>query len=163
MNVTCEYSRGYVAILVDRSIDAKGVISLPNGIVAEHGVLLYIRMDNGPEFISHALAAWAREMGVTLYFIDPASPWQNGKCESINSLLRDELLNGELFSSVTEARVLTQHYRETYNATRAHGSLGYLSPHEFLALHLSDQRTALTQSSKRRNFYAEKYLWSAAA
>ena len=76
MNVTCEYSREYLAILVDRSIDAKGVISVPNGIVAEHEVPVYIRMDKGPEFISHALAAWAREMGITLYFIDPASPWQ---------------------------------------------------------------------------------------
>ncbi len=163
LNVIDEYSREYVASLVDRSIDAKGVIAALDGIVAEHGVPAYIRMDNGPEFISHALASWAREMGVTLYFIDPGSPWQNGKCESLNSRIRDELLNGELFTSVTEARFLTQHYRETYNATRAHSSLGYLSPEEFLALRLSDQRTILTQSSKHRNFYAANYSAPAAA
>ncbi|KJE75346.1 integrase core domain-containing protein [Ferrimicrobium acidiphilum] len=100
---------------------------------------VYIRMDNGPEFISHALSNWAKEMSVTLYFIDPGSPWQNGKCESFNSRLRDELLNGELFTSVTEAQLLTNKYRHDYNRTRAHSSLGYLSPHEFLALDVTTE------------------------
>ncbi len=163
LNVIDEYSREYLASLVDRSIDAKGVTCALDGIVADHGVPVYIRMDNGPEFISHALASWAREMGVTLYFVDPGSPWQNGKCESFNSLLRDELLNGELFSSVTEAQVLCKRYRETYNATRAHSSLGYLSPHEFVTRDVKTQRMILTRSAKSRNFYADKHLWSAAA
>jgi putative transposase len=70
------------------------------------------------QFISHALENWAKEMSVTLYFIDPGSPWQNGKCESFNSRLRDELLNGELFTSVTEAQLLTDKYRHDYNRIR---------------------------------------------
>jgi len=85
LNIIDEYSREYLATtLVDRSIDAEGVISALDGIVAERGTPVYIRMDNGPEFISHALERWAKEMSVTLYFIDPGSPWQNGKCESFN-------------------------------------------------------------------------------
>lgn len=163
LNVIDEYSREDLATLVDRSIDAKGVISVLDGIVAEHGIPCYIRMDNGPEFIAHALAAWAKEMGVTLYFVDPGSPWLNGKCESFNSLLRDELLNSELFSSVTEAQFLAERYRENYNATRAHSSLGYLSPDEFSTLDVKIQRMVLTRSAKSRNFYAEGYLRSAAA
>ena len=97
-------------------------------------------------------------MGVTLYFIDPGSPWQNGKCESFNSRLRGELLNGELFTSVTEAQLLTNNYRKTYNGTRAHSSLGYLSRHEFLALDVKTQRLVLARSAKYRNFYAEIYF-----
>jgi putative transposase len=158
LNIIDEYSREYLATLVDRSIDADGVISALDGIVAERGTPVYIRMDNGPEFISHALSRWATEMGVTLYFIDPGSPWQNGKCESFNSRLRDELLNGELFTSVAEAELLTNQYRETYNHTRAHSSLGYLSPHEFLALDVRAQRMVLTRSAKYRNFYAENHF-----
>ncbi len=73
---------------------SQGVSVTFDGIAAEHGVPVFIKMDNGPEFISHALSNWAKEMGVTLYSIDPGSPWQNGKCESFNSRLRDELLNG---------------------------------------------------------------------
>ena len=67
------------ATLVDRSIDAEGVISALDGIVAERGAPVYIRMDNGYEFISHALECWAKEMGVTLYFIDPGSPLLSGQ------------------------------------------------------------------------------------
>jgi len=75
LNIIDEYSREYLDTLVDRSIDAEGVISALDGIVAERGTPLYIRMDNGPQFISHALEDWAKEMGVTLYFIDPGSPF----------------------------------------------------------------------------------------
>ncbi|WP_072792747.1 integrase core domain-containing protein [Ferrithrix thermotolerans] len=69
---------------------------------------------------------------------------QNGKCESFNSRLRDELLNGELFTSVTEAQLLTNNYHHDYNLIRAHSSLGYLSRHEFLALDVTTQRMVLT-------------------
>jgi putative transposase len=79
LNIIDEYSREYLATLVDRSIDAEGVISALDGIVAERGTPVYIRMDNGPEFISHALERWDKEMGVTLYFIDPGSPFPKWK------------------------------------------------------------------------------------
>jgi putative transposase len=70
LNIIDEYSREYLATLVDRSIDAEGVISALDGIVAERGVPVYIRMDNGPEVTSHALEDWDKEMGVTLCSID---------------------------------------------------------------------------------------------
>jgi putative transposase len=101
--------------------------------VAERGTPVYLIMDNGDEFISYSLERWAEEMGMTLYIIDSGSPWQNGKCESFNSRLRDELLNVELFSSVTEAQLLTNKGCHDYNQYRAHSSLGYSNPHEFMA------------------------------
>ena len=63
LNIIDEYSREYLATLVDRSIDAEGVISALDGIVAERGTPVYITMDNGYEFISHALECWAKETG----------------------------------------------------------------------------------------------------
>lgn len=158
LNISDEYAREHLATLVARSIDADGVISALDGIVAERGVPVYLRVDNGPEFTSHALERWANEMGVTLYFIDPGSPWQNGKCELFHSRLRDELLNGELFASVAEAQIWCERDRETYNHARAHSSLGYLSPHEFLALDVATQRMVLTRSARYRNFYAESHF-----
>ncbi len=56
---------------------------------------------------------------------------QNGKCESFNGKLRDELLSREWFSSVKEAQVITENWRNFYNTERPHSSLGYLTPLEF--------------------------------
>ena len=61
-------------------------------------------------------------------FIEPGSPWENGYVESFNSKLRDELLNGEIFATLTEARVLIKQWRQEYNYIRPHSSLGYRPP-----------------------------------
>jgi putative transposase len=61
-------------------------------------------------------------------FIEPGSPWENGYIESFNGKLRDELLNGEIFDTVTEARVITEQWRRHYNTLRPHSSLGYRPP-----------------------------------
>ena len=82
LNIIDEYSREYLTTLVDRSIDAEGVISALDGIVVERGAPVYITMYNGYEFISHALERWAKEIGVTLYFIDPGS--HPGRTESVS-------------------------------------------------------------------------------
>ncbi|WP_443026099.1 integrase core domain-containing protein [Sphingomonas sp. PB2P19] len=63
----------------------------------------------------------------TLY-IAPGSPWENGYNESFNGSLRDELLNGEIFYSLAEARVLIEAWRRHYNTIRPHSSLGYRPP-----------------------------------
>ncbi len=42
--------------------------------------------------------------------------------------LRDELLNGEIFYTLKEARVLIESWRRHYNAVRPHSSLGYRPP-----------------------------------
>jgi hypothetical protein len=76
-----------------------------------YGVLKHIRSDNGPEFVARAVRSWLARLGVQTLFIEPGSPWENGYIESFNGKLRDELLNGEVFSSVPEAKVLTDAWR----------------------------------------------------
>lgn len=88
-----------------------------------------------------------------LWLTTPGSPWQNAKVESLNGRVRDEMLNGELFESVTEAQILLDRYRENYNLFRPHSSLGYLSPKEFLALSVSLQRHVLARSSRGTYFW----------
>ncbi len=63
----------------------------------------------------------------TLY-IEPGSPWENGYCESFNSKLRDELLNGEIFYTLKEAQVLIERWRKQYNTFKPHSSLNYRPP-----------------------------------
>ncbi len=90
-----------------------------------------IRSDNGSEFIGQAVNYWLAEKGIKPIFIEPGKPWQNGKCESFNGKLRDELLSREWFSSVKEAQVVIEGWRRFYNSERPHSSLGYLTPLEF--------------------------------
>ena len=61
-------------------------------------------------------------------YIEPGSPWENGFCESFNSKMRDEFLNGEIFYSMKELRVLAERWRKHYNTVRPHSSLGYRPP-----------------------------------
>ena len=61
-------------------------------------------------------------------FIEPGSPWENGYVESFNGKLRDELLNREIFYTLTEAKVLVERWRNEYNTNRPHSSLGYRPP-----------------------------------
>lgn len=85
----------------------------------------HIRSDNGPEFIAKAVQDWIAAVGARTATISPGSPWENGFCESFNARLRDELLDGEIFYSLEEARVIIEGWRRHYNAVRPHSSLGY--------------------------------------
>jgi hypothetical protein len=82
-----------------------------------------LRSDNGPEFIALALREWIAAVGAKTAYIEPGSPWENGYCESFNSKLRDELLNGEVFFSVAEAQVLIEAWRRHYNRASEHPSV----------------------------------------
>ncbi|WP_179297021.1 integrase core domain-containing protein [Burkholderia ubonensis] len=63
-----------------------------------------IQVDNGPEFVSKALDAWAHEHGVKLQFIRPGKPVENAHIESFNGRLREECLNQHAFTSLDDAR-----------------------------------------------------------
>ncbi len=82
----------------------------------------------GPEFVARELRKWLAKTGAKTLYIEPGSPWENGYCESFNSKLRDEFLNGEIFYSLKEVRVLAERWRIYYNTERPHSSLGYRPP-----------------------------------
>jgi putative transposase len=139
LNVVDEYSREAIAIVVERSIDADGVVACLERLAVERGAPRYLRFDHGPEFIAGAVADWCRFNGTDTVFIDPGSPWQNGFVESFNGRLRDELLNGQLFDSLLEAKVIIEDWRIDYNLNRPHRSLRMLTPAEFAEAWLSIQ------------------------
>ena len=88
----------------------------------------HVRSDNGPEFVAKAVREWIAAVGARTAFIEPGSPWENGYCESFNGKLRDELLDGETFYSLAEARIIVEGWRRQYNTVRPHSSLGYRPP-----------------------------------
>jgi transposase InsO family protein len=67
-------------------------------------------------------------MGSKTAYIMSGSPWENGYCESFNGRLRDELLNGEIFYTLKEAKVIIEDWRNHYNTRRPHSALGYRPP-----------------------------------
>ena len=123
-----EYSRECLAIRADRHIRAVDVIETLMELMVTRGVPEQIRSDNGPEFTAHAIRDWLGKVGARTLYIQPGSPWENGYVESFNGKLRDELLDREIFYTLTEVQVLTEQYRQVYNRIRPHSSLGYRPP-----------------------------------
>ncbi len=134
LNVIDEFTREALAITVDRSIDADGVVAVLDRLAGERAAPTWVRFDHGPEFVAQAVNDWCRFNSAGSLFIDPGSPWQNAWIESFNGRLRDELLNSWHFDSVLEARVIIEDWRRDYNANRPHTAHGELTPTEF-ALH----------------------------
>jgi putative transposase len=128
LNIIDEYTRESLVIHVARKITAHDVLEVLTELFTTRGIPEYIRSDNGPEFVAEILREWLGRLGVKTMFIEPGSPWENGYIESFNGKLRDELLNGEIFDTITEARVLTERWRNHYNRIRPHSSLGYRPP-----------------------------------
>ena len=92
------------------------------------GIPEHIRPDNGPEFTAKAIRDWLNRLGIKTLFIEPGSHWENGYIESFNGKMRDELLNREVFYTLTEATVLIKQWRKEYNQVGPHSSLGYRLP-----------------------------------
>lgn len=126
-----EYTRECLALEVDRSITSERVLDVLVQLFLTRGVPGHLRCDNGPEFIAKAVRRHLEQTGVGTLYIEPGAPWENGYAESFFSRLRDELLNGEEFENLREARWFARRWRADYNEHRPHSSLGYLSPSEF--------------------------------
>lgn len=131
MTLEDEFTREGLAIKVDKSIRAKDVICTLAALFSERGTPMYIRSDNGPEFVEKALKKWLALQGTDTIYIEPGKPWQNGFIESFNSRLRDEFLNMEVFYTVKETQVKAEMWRQEYNRERPHSSLNYQTPREY--------------------------------
>jgi putative transposase len=130
LTVIDEFTREALAIDVAGSIRSRRVIDVLARLVSLHGPPKYLRSDNGPEFVSHAILRWITEAGIETALSDPGKPWQNGTDESFNGKFRDECLSVEWFRSRAEGTVVIEAWREHYNEIRPHSSLGYKTPIE---------------------------------
>jgi len=124
---TCES----LCIEIDSSLPSRRVIRALERIAEERGFPATMKFDNGPEFSSLAMLRWGAERNIKLHFIDPGKPTQNGKIESFNGRLRDEVLNEHWFLTLDQMRDVVETWRGRFNTHRPHGSLNYLTPAEF--------------------------------
>ena len=128
LNVIDEFTHECLAIRVERSLKSADVIDLLSDLFILRGAPCHVRSDNGPAFVAKAVQKWIGAVGAKTAYIMPGSPWENGFIESFNARLRDELLDGEIFYSLAEAKIIIESWRRHYNTVRLHGSLGYKPP-----------------------------------
>jgi transposase InsO family protein len=128
LNIIDEFTRECLAIRVSRKLKAVDVIDVLSDLFILRGIPGHIRSDNGPEFVAKVVREWITAVGAKTAYIEPGSPWENGYCENFNSKLRDELLKGEIFYTLEEAKVIIESWRRHYNTVRPHSSLGYRPP-----------------------------------
>ena len=106
-----------------------------------------VQVDNGSEFYSKAMDAWAHRFGVQLEFTRPGKPTDNGHIESFNGKLRDECLNVNLFYTMDETRRILDDWRRMYNEHRPHRALGNVTPNEFAKAVNQNQEAPTPNSS----------------
>ena len=145
LTVVDQWSRSSPILEPAFSIRGHDVATALDQAIGVHGAPRSIAVDHGTAFMSRALEDWAYPRGVALDFTRPGKPTDNGHIESFNGRLRDECLNMHQFTSLADAREKIEGWRCDYNAVRPHGSLGHLTPNEFIA-ERQGQRIAETDS-----------------
>jgi len=128
LNIIDEFTRECLGSIPRRKWRNHDVIEALADLILIRGAPEYLRSDNGSEFTARVIRTWLSSVGVITSYIEPGSPWENGYCESFNSRMRDEFLNGELFGNMHEAKVLTRRWMDYYNGVRPHSSLGGRPP-----------------------------------
>jgi putative transposase len=135
LNIIDDFNREALCAEIDFSIPSGRVVRVLDNLAAYRGYPQRIRSDNGPEFIAQALAMWAHKHGVTLDFIEPGKPAQNGYIERFNRTYREDVLDAYLFSSLDEVRSISAAWQVRYNTERPHDSLKDLTPMEYALVH----------------------------
>jgi putative transposase len=133
LNIVDDVTRECLAAIPDTSISGRRVARELTALMVRRGKPGMIVSDNGTEFTSRAMLAWAQDNSVAWRFIAPGKPMQNAFCESFNGRMRDELLNESLFFGLDHARAKIANWVNDYNQRRPHSALGYLTPAAYAA------------------------------
>ena len=131
LSVVDAFTRECLVLEADTSLGSGRVTRSLDRLIEERGQPENVRSDNGPEFTSRRLLAWAEERKISLIHIQPGRPMQNGHVESFHGRLRDECLNASWFRTLNDVRRTLDNWRREYNCERPHSSLAYRTPAEF--------------------------------
>ena len=117
------FSRECLAFEGASDLRSDDVLQVLTRLFTRFGMLDHIRSGNGSEFTAQVVREWSPRVGVRTLYIEPGSPRENGYNESFHGSLRDELLNGEIFRTLKEAKVLIERWRVHHNTVRPHSAL----------------------------------------
>ena len=130
-NVIDDCNRESLAIECGVGFPAQRVVRVLSQLEEEIGLPKNIRVDNGPEFISHCFQNWCRSKGITIQYIQPGKPMQNGFIERFNRFFREDVLDAYWFEGLEQLRVLAEKWQHDYNYNHPHKSLSGLAPCQF--------------------------------
>lgn len=147
LNVIDDFNRECLAIEVDTSLSGQHVVRVLESIIELRGKPNEIRVDNGPEFISSALDQFCEKENITLRFIQPGRPMQNGFIERFNKSLRIDVLDAFIFENLDQVREVSEEWLQDYNLNHPHSSLGGMSPSKYLERAINLLKTASPQTS----------------
>ena len=133
LTVIDQYTRECVLLLADQSLTGEKIARELDAVLQHRPAPQSITVDNGSEFTSRAMEAWAYQRGIQLDFIRPGRPVENGLIESFNGRLRDECLNVEIFFTLEDVRAKLANWQRDYNQERPHSALNDHPPHLFAA------------------------------
>jgi putative transposase len=133
-NVLDDFNRQGLAIEADYSLPAVRVIRALEQIIEWRGAPKVIRCDNGPEYISGMLLAWAEKRGIRIEHIQPGKPQQNAFIERYNRTVRYGWLSQMVFDNIEQVQEMATHWLWTYNHERPNMALGGITPMQKLAL-----------------------------
>ncbi len=135
LNIIDDFNREALKIVAGRSLPSKYVTRYLDEVSEVRGYPRSLRIDNGPEYISHVLKDWAKLHNVSLNHIEPGKPAQNAYIERFNRTYREEVLDMYLFKSIEEVQEITDKWSHEYNHERPHESLKSMTPHEYAMKH----------------------------
>jgi putative transposase len=133
-NVIDDFNREGLEIEVGFSLPSEQVIRSLERITEWRGRPERIRCDNGPEYVSGALMAWASRRGIQIEFIQPGKPQQNAYIERYNRTVRYDWLAHYQFDGLEEVQEYATRWLWTYNHERPNMAIGGMTPKQKLAL-----------------------------
>jgi putative transposase len=128
LTISDEFTHECLAIGVSRRLKSIDVIAALADLFMRRGVARHIRPDHGPAFMAKAVQDWLAAVGASTAYIARGSPWQNGFIERFNARRRDQLLDGEIFSSLRAAQIVIESWRRHDHGVRPHASIGDQAP-----------------------------------
>ena len=133
-NVIDDFNREALGMEIDMSLPAERVIRSLQQIIEWRGKPQSIRCDNGPEYISSKLKAWAFKKGIQINYIQPGNPQQNAYVERFNRTVRYDWLNQDMYSNIEEVQEKATKWLWHYNNERPNMALGGITPRQKLAM-----------------------------
>ena len=128
LKIMDDHTRESLAAYADYSIASEQVVEVLKQVIAERQKPQQIRVDNGPEFTSKVFTTWCQKNGITIKYIQPGKPMQNGYIERLNRTFREDVLDAYQFETLEELRILSDEWQYKYNHFHPHKSLKRKTP-----------------------------------
>ena len=133
-----EYTRLCLGIYPTWSNRANDVIEVVTDAMKNYGQPEHLRIDNGPEFIAHAIKDWLADLNVKTIYISPGSQWEQAHIESFHDKFMDECLNSELFESRAVAKVIVDQWSKEYNQQQPYSQCHLVKPKQLPCMRMQN-------------------------